>query len=279
MNIEYLKSFIVTVKQKSLSKASEKLNISQPALSKQIRNVEEYFDVRLLNRSSTGVELTEAGKLLYERISSILDELSSIQNELKQLNEIKSFTIGTLPSLAGNYFPAIILKLEEKGMDAQLMVRNTSQEAFELLKKRQVDVCIIEEMPIEKTLWQKEIFEEPYYAVVHHTHKLSDRESISLEEIKNEEFILYPSYCTIRQSISRLVKDIKVKAEVEFGEFLVGYVAAGGGITIVPEISAKHVGHPMVKAIPISDPNFKRCISIISHSKLIGKSLYPYLKQ
>jgi len=279
MNIEYLNSFIETVSRKSLSKASERLNISQPALSKQIHKIEEYFGTVLLKRTTSGVELTEAGKLLFERIPKILDELSSIQSDLKHLNGIQSFTIGTLPSLAGNFIPPKILKLEEKGIDTEVLVKNTSEEVFELLKKGEINVAIIEEMPKNRFFWQKKILEEPFYVIVHNSHRLSKYESVSLEEIKNEKLILYPSNCTIRQSILKLVKDIKVKTEVEFGEFLIGYVAAGGGITVVPEITAKHLGYPMVKAIPINEPNLRRHISIISHSNSAVKFLYPFFKQ
>lgn len=156
MNIDYIKSFIETVNQKSLSKASERLNVSQPALSKQIRKIEEFFDTVLLKRSTSGVELTEEGKLFYERISKIHNELISIQNDLKRINEFRSFIIGTLPSLAGNFIPSKLLKLRERGIDTKVVVKNTSEEVLQLLKKGDITVAIIEETPISGFFWKKE---------------------------------------------------------------------------------------------------------------------------
>ncbi|NRD78009.1 LysR family transcriptional regulator [Bacillus sp. BRMEA1] len=278
MDIEYLHSFMEAVKQKSLSKASEQLNISQPALSKQIRKIEEYFDITLLNRSPSGIDLTEVGELVYHRISNILNQLTSLQTELNQLREMKIYRIGTLPSLAGNYIPKKVLNLRDNGMEIEVVVKNTSPEIYELLKKGEIDAAIIEEIPVGKALWKKEIFEEPLYAVMHHSHRLSLKDSVRLEDICDEEFVLYPSTCTIRQSMSSIVENLKVKTEVEFGEFLIGYVAAGGGVTVLPEISVKYMSHSMVKAIPISNVNMKRRISLMSYSIPIGKLLYAFLK-
>lgn len=70
-----------------------------------------------------------------------------------------------------------------------------------------------------------------------------------------------------------------MKTEVDFGEFSIGYVAAEGGITVVPEITAKHLGYSVVKAIPINNINFRRSISIISQTNSVGKFLYPFFKQ
>lgn len=278
LNIEYFTSFMEAVNQKSLSKASEKLNISQPALSRQIRKVEEYFDIHLLNRLTSGVELTKAGEVLYNRLPKILSEVDSIQDELNYFRKVRKYFIGTLPSLAGNYIPTKILKLKEKGITTEVVVKNSSAELYELLKNGGIDAAIMESLPKNKTLWQKELFTEPLYAIVHSSNKLVNKTSVSIEDISNEEFVLYPSNCAIRQAISHRIKEIKVKTEVEFGEFLIGYVAAGGGMTVVPEITTKFMGQNMVKAIPISDDQMKRHISLISQSKETGKLFYSAFK-
>ncbi|MDP4086909.1 MAG: LysR family transcriptional regulator [Bacillota bacterium] len=278
MNIEYFESFIETVKQKSLSKASEQLNITQPALSKQIRKIEDYFETSLLNRSTSGVELTEAGKLVYKKISRVLEELSLIKNDLKEFRQVRNYKIGTLPSLASHYFPSKILNIKEQGVDTELVIKNSSPEVYELLTKGELDAAIIDEIPINGFYWKKEIFAEPYYAIVYKSHPFSKNEFIYLEDLIDEEFVLYPSTCTTRQTITRVLEKLNVKTEVEFGGFLIGYVAAGGGITVLPEIVAKNNGNPMVKAIPILN-NVKRHISLITNSKSTGKFLYSFFKE
>lgn len=283
MNIDYFRSFVETVNQKSLSKASERLNISQPALSKQIRKLEDYFNAPLLVRSTSGVVLTEAGELVYKKLPQILGELSTLQNDLNKLKEIRGYTIGTLPSLAGNYIPSRILKLKEKGIHVEVVVKNSSHEVFELLKNGEIDAAIIEEMVANKTFWQKEIFEEPLYAILRTSHKLSGKQFVQIEEIIDEEFVLYPPFCTIRESVSRMFheqeRELKIIREIDFGDFLIGYVAAGSGITVVPEMSIKHQGNAFVKAVPINHPLAKRKISLIANTNDTGKLLYSFFKK
>lgn len=278
MNLEYFNSFIETVNQKSLSKASERLNLSQPALGKQIRNLEDYFGTELFIRTASGVEVTDAGELVYKRLPLILAELKLLKEDVRQLTGGRTYSLGTLPSLAGNYVPINLQKFKSKGLEIDVSVRNTSEEVVELLKKREIDFAIIEKMPSSSNFWQKDLFKEPFYAIVPNNHKLANETSIHIEELSEEEFVLYPSNCQIRQSIHHFLKNIKIKTEVEFGGFLIGYVAAQAGITIVPENTAKYIGHPLVKSIPICTPNLNRTISLISYSQAPGKLLYSILK-
>lgn len=281
MNIEYFKSFVETANQKSISKASEKLNLTHPALSKQIRKVEEYFEVSLFIRSSSGVELTEEGKMLYGRIQHILDELSVLQVDFKKMNQSHSYTVGTLPSLAAYYLPTRILRLEEKKIQIETVVRNTSLEVMELLQKGEIDAAVIEQASLHTTYWNKELFQEPFFMVLPKTHTLAQAESISLENINQENLVLYPPNCSVRKKITDILhaKGLvpNVRTEVDFGDFLFGYVAAGAGLTIVPEISAHHLGHSMLTSIPLINAKAKRTISLISQSDIIGKFLFKNL--
>lgn len=279
MNIDYLYSFIEVVNKKSLSKASEQLNLSQPALGKQIRKLEDYFNCSLLNRTTSGVELSEAGELVYNQISQILKDLESLQAKLDQMKNMQTYSIGTLPSLMGNYMPVRLIKLKKKGLNVKVVVKNTSKEVYDLLKVGELDAAVIEGIPNSKPFWQRELFNEPLYAVVQNTHKLAEKKFILIEEISDQDFVLYPPNCTIRQSISCQIKELKVKTEVEFGEFLLGFVAAGEGITVVPEITAKFMGHSQVKAIPIRNTILDRHISLISQSLETGKLLYSVFKE
>jgi LysR family transcriptional activator of glutamate synthase operon len=114
MNLEWFHGFLEASRLKSLSKASEKLNISQPALSKQIRNLEEILGVELFKRTAVGVELTEEGTLLHKRIQPILSEMESLRKDLLNLQKVSSVRLGTLPSLATYYLPQKVFEMEFK---------------------------------------------------------------------------------------------------------------------------------------------------------------------
>lgn len=282
MNIEYLESFLETVRQKSMAKASERLQISHPALSKQIRSLESYYGVTLLKRSFLGVELTVEGQMLFERIQPVLAELKAIKSDLTNLRGIKKITLGTLPSLAANYLPGKVLALEKQLVEVIVNVRNTSHELYELLKNGAIDAAVLEYHPIHVSFWNAVLFDEPYYAVVHANHRFFNRSNVSIEELSTEPLILNPPDCSIRRSITQWMaeRDLKpyIKAEVNFGDYILGYVATGAGITIVPQVVSEHIGNPYLKSILIEGGCMKRTISLVAVKEEIGKFLHRYFR-
>lgn len=283
MNIEFIEGFLETVHQKSIAKASQKLQISHPALSKQIRSIEAYFGVTLFIRSSTGVELTEAGKTFYNRIVPVFAEISAIKTEMANVNDIQMINLGTLPSLAANYLPEVIYALENKNIGIKVTIRNTSMELYQLLKSGELDAAVLEKDTVHSSIWNADLFIEPYYVVVYPTHRLSKYSSVTLHDIENEPLILNPPDCSIRRLLTSLMlKDglhPQIKTEVSFNDFILGYVAAGAGITFVPKIISEHIANPSLVSIPLNDDRARRKVSLLTQSEDIGKFLRPYFRK
>lgn len=103
MRTEWLEAFLITAKTKSLTKASEQLHMTQPALSKQIRKLEEDLGATLFTRSAKGVELTEAGDILFEEIEPVLHKIRSIQKRFYQHKKLQKLKLER-----GRVFPAFI---------------------------------------------------------------------------------------------------------------------------------------------------------------------------
>lgn len=93
MDFEAIRSLIEVKQQKSLSKASKLLHISQPALSKQIQRLEADLEVTVLKRSAQGVELTEAGELFLSRMEPILKQINEVKMELRGYQVKKKFLL------------------------------------------------------------------------------------------------------------------------------------------------------------------------------------------
>lgn len=93
MNFDHLKNFITVAEELNLSVAAKKLYIAQPALSKQLRSLEEEYGCRLIERTTSSMTLTQAGKLLYERMKTIRDIESETRSELVSLAKDKTETL------------------------------------------------------------------------------------------------------------------------------------------------------------------------------------------
>ena len=92
IDFELYRIFVVVANEENITKASDKLNISQPAITKQIKNLENQLSMKLLKRKSKGVALTEEGKKLYEMLKNPIEELNKID---EKVGKDKSINIGT----------------------------------------------------------------------------------------------------------------------------------------------------------------------------------------
>lgn len=281
MNFEILQHFTETVRLKSIAKASERLNLTPPALGKQLRRLEAYYGVTLLRRTPAGVEPTEAGVLLLEQIGPLLQEHERLRAELAGYRGTRTLRIGTLPSLAAHYLPSKAVALEQAGIKAEIAIRPTSDELHALLDDGELDAGICES-PQRNTFWHKSLFTEPFYAVLPRNHRLAAADTVPLDELAGESFVMYPAACRIRQCVTGAFRaegmEPKVKSEVPFGDYLLGYVAAGGGATIVPESVAGEMQNPLLQAVRIDDSRTRRTISLLAAEPETGKRLRPFFR-
>ena len=94
IDFELYRIFVIVAEEENITKASEKLNISQPALTKHIKNLENQLSVKLFERKNKGVVLTTDGKELYEKLKNPIDELNKISSKLGKIKNINTiFTI------------------------------------------------------------------------------------------------------------------------------------------------------------------------------------------
>ena len=287
MNIEYIRSFLETARWNSISKASEKLHLTHPALSKQLRAMEAYYGAALFHRSNAGVELTEAGKHLLERLQPLYQELSAIRSEMGQWNQqsIRHLTLGTLPTLASGYMPERVYAMEAAQLQLDLRVMNTSSELYSRLQSGELDAIVCERLPDgASSTWEHTLFSEPYVAIVYKEHPFSQRTSVSLAELSKEPFILHTLECRIRQTLTERMEQagfgLSVKTEVGFNEFILGYVATGAGITVLPEMAARNLASASLAAVPIADEGMVRVIALTTTRTAAdkGRLLAAYLK-
>jgi DNA-binding transcriptional LysR family regulator len=140
-----LQTFLMVIKEKSFSKASAKLGISQPAVTQQIKFIEEYLDTKIVDRKKNGIILTKEGEDLY-RIATKLEK--SIQNAEKELLKIinKEFTFVMGSSFAiGNYvLPNYLGEIKKRINNEVFMNVELSSQIVDQLEDKKIDVALIE---------------------------------------------------------------------------------------------------------------------------------------
>lgn len=132
IDFELYRIFVEVAKERNITKASEKLNVSQPAITKQIKNLEEQLSMKLLERKSKGVELTLEGKKLYEKIKKPIEELNIID---RQVCKEKVINIGTHNHIGSCIFGKALNKYYLKYPNVNLNL--VCEETSEMMKKLQ----------------------------------------------------------------------------------------------------------------------------------------------
>lgn len=138
IDFELYRIFVVVAKEENITKASEKLNISQPALTKQIKNLENQLSAKLFERKNKGVELTLYGKELYEKLKNPVEELNRVNT---QVGKEKCINIGTHNHMGSCIFGKCINKFYLKYPNCKLnLICEETPEMFKKLSNKEVDI-------------------------------------------------------------------------------------------------------------------------------------------
>ncbi|MBA3025170.1 MAG: LysR family transcriptional regulator [Sulfurimonas sp.] len=140
-----LQTFLMVVKEKSFSKASAKLGISQPAVTQQIKYIEDYLDTRIVERKKNGILLTKEGEDLF-RIANRLDKAiaSSEKELLKIINKEFTFVMGASFSIGNYILPNYLSEIKKRIDNEVYMLVGLSNDMIDALEDKKVDIALIE---------------------------------------------------------------------------------------------------------------------------------------
>lgn len=267
IDIQQLKYFKTVAETKHITKSSEKLSISQSALSRSISNLEKEIGAPLFTRKNRQIELNKFGEIILHRTNNILSELSQGQREIAEMLEPNTGNIsfGFLHTLATSHIPNIIANFQQAYPNINLQLKQgPSHQISRLIAKEEIDLALLSPINLEKSVVWHKLWEEPMYLVVPKNHELSKRTSITTKELQNEHFIMLKEGFSIREISDRLFKEAGVIPHITFeGEELdtvAGLVAVGLGISIMPKISALRIND--LVTIDIEDENSHREIGL-----------------
>ncbi|MCX6077838.1 MAG: LysR family transcriptional regulator [Campylobacterales bacterium] len=156
-----LQTFLMVIKEKSFSKASAKLGISQPAVTQQIKFIEDYLDTRIVERKKNGIILTKEGEDLY-RIAQRLDKaISNSEKELlKIINKEFTFVMGSSYAIGNYILPNYLCDIKKRIGNEVHMLVGSSAEMINQLEDKKIDVALIESPVIRDGIIYREWVED-----------------------------------------------------------------------------------------------------------------------
>jgi len=272
MDLHKLSLFLAIAETGSISAAARIKHISQPVLSVHVQSLEEFFGVPLLDRRGRGVQLTEAGQLLAQKIRSVFASVEEMREAIENLKDPgtghirlgASTTPGVyiLPGMLGRF------KKEFPGTQLDLQIGNTAQ-VERWVTQNILNLGVIGRKPESETgiLEAIPFIKDELVVVVPAQHSLSKRKSIRLQELKKYPFIVREegsnTLATYKQVLERQGIQLDVVLELGSTEAIKQAVAAGLGISILSPFSLvwerkykilhpiRVVGQPLVRQFHI----------------------------
>lgn len=192
-----LETFLTVVRERSFSKASAKLGISQPAVTQQIKFIEDYLDTKVVDRKKNGIRLTKEGEQFLTIVQKIEKVIANSEKELlKIINKDINFILAT-SFMIGNYIlPKFLNEIKAKINNDVSVNVSVSREAIEQLLDKKVDLALIESPIFEEGIIYREWIEDEL--VIFSNQKIPKR-------LKNENLLSYKWICRNRDSHTRIL--------------------------------------------------------------------------
>lgn len=234
-------TFIAVADARSFRGAAQALHTSQSAVSARIKQLEERLGVRLLDRTTRSVNLTDQGRRLYLTALSACDELSNIEQVLRQEASLErgKVALAVVPSLAQAEIPSIIAEFIRLHPAVELRLFDVdSRRSLEMLVRSEVDLAIISDTIDWSGYSFEPLFWDACYLVVPEAHALARRKKVPLMQLRDVPLMVSPQGTTLRHVLEKAFQQaglsLEPAQEVSQLPTLVRMVLEGFGVGIAP---------------------------------------------
>lgn len=261
MDIRQLNYFNEIVKYGSFTIAAEALHITQPTISKAIKNMEEEIGEVVFVRDGKHLRLTDVGEVLLKHARPIITQFEQLSLELADMTYLNSgkLTIGLPPMAGARFFPSVIKKFYDKYPGITISVVEAGAAKIEqAIERGELDAGVIL-WPIDENLYHYyPLATEKLKVIVHTDHPLAKNKRIELEQLKQESFIMFNQEFALHDHILEAcrAKGFKPKIITESSQwdFIGQMVAANLGIAMLPQSISKLLDKQQVKTLDLVEP-------------------------
>lgn len=258
MDIRTLRYFVEVVRQQSFTRAAERLFVTQPTISKMLKNLEDELNCTLLIRDGRKLLLTDTGRVVYERGLAILTEFRQLETELGDINHLNKgvLRLGIPPmvgmlmagpiNLFSQRYPGVELKIAEfGGLTVQQAVSNG-----------ELDLAMTA-LPVEEEsgLATLPLFSHAMCVLVPRSGSWLEREVVTPEELAGHPLLIYNEDFALSRQLMLLFQQhgVKPRIAVRSGQwdFLAAMVQAGVGIAILPEPVCQRLDKETLRWLPL----------------------------
>jgi len=247
-NLNDLNYFYIVAKEKSFSKAAKTLFVSQPAVTKRIKNLEKRIGITLIKRKGSFIELTEIGEIIFNKLDNVFNSLKELDNEIKFLKDIglaKNIRIGSTPSYSEYLMPKILKNFSKIYPDIKIeLFSESSEQLVRMISENKLDIAII-------ALWKRlnlkdfkfyHFRKEEIVFVCRCNHPLSEH-VISFDELEKIELIIRDRSSGTRKYIEEKLTQrgikLNIKMEAENYRLIKEYLKESDAISFLAKTTVE----------------------------------------
>jgi DNA-binding transcriptional LysR family regulator len=285
MDFDQLHTFLEIVRLKSFSKAAQTCYRTQPAISAQVRQLEQELRTELFERFGSRISLTTAGRIFTDYAEQMLDLLKRAKDSIAELehNPRGELVIAANEATCIYVLPKVFSQYREQFPQVQLQVdRSYGSRVVEAVMENTADFGLTQLPVEEKRLQVVSIYHDEIRLIVPARHPLAERKVITPQDL-TEDFLLLPKQGKTRARLNEwfeLVEDqIKVSMELDSTEMMKRFVLAGLGLTFLAVSNCREESAAgKLKAIPLApEPMIRRLGLIYRKDKALSKAALGFI--
>ncbi|WP_188206739.1 LysR family transcriptional regulator [Alkalibacillus aidingensis] len=271
MELRQLKYFLKVAELEHVSEAAAELHVAQSAVSRQIANLEEELGVQLFLRGGRKIRLTPVGEVFLERIKVVLTELEKAERDVQEFLNPESGTIrlGFPTSLAAKTLPKVISAFRKEHPQIGFQLQQGSvNHLLDAVKIGQIDLAFVSPVPLHHAdLYGDILFTEKIMALIPKKHRLAELDHLRLDQLRHEPFVMFKEGFIMRDLVEKACQQVgfqpKATFEGEDMDTIKGLVAAGLGVSLLPEITLNEAPQRDTRMKEIVEPNMTRTVGMV----------------
>ena len=245
VNLRDLRYLVALADERHFGKAAERCYVSQPTLSAQVRKLEEYLGVPLVERQPKRISITPAGEKIVERARRLLQEADAIVELAKSDRDPLAGTlkVALIPTVGPYLLPHVVRRLKRALPKLKLLLYEyQTAPLLEKLRDGEIDMGILA-LPVPMDgLDAVELYSEPFMLAVPADHPFAERERVTTQDLHGEPLLLLEDGHCLRDQALEVCSRVGAQESQDYRatslETLRQMVAAGHGVTLLPELAA-----------------------------------------
>ena len=271
MDLRQLRYLVALADERHFTRAAEREHIAQPALSQQIRRLEEEVGVALVERTTRRVSITEAGELLVARARRILSELNAAEAELEALRGVLTghVSVGAMHTMGPVDVSLALAIFHQRHPGVELTVlEQSSEELAEMLRDDVLDLAYLSvtERIESHGLGLHQLVSEELVVILPRAHPLAKQAGVRMSELAGEQFISYREGSRLREILNLAAREAKfdpqVMLESNESRRIRRLVGRGMGVAILPRSDTEGAGDADIAVVNLDQPAPTRDITL-----------------